>query len=66
MSKLVIEDFQHTVLQVAERTFNEKALSTLPTSSYEFPEGYNQVIYYDRLVNGLLENERFFYFLIFN
>jgi len=41
MSKLVIEDFQHTVLEVAER---DAILSNLPTCHYEFSNGYNQVI----------------------
>jgi len=44
MSKLVVQDFQHTVLQVADRPYDEKVVAGLPTYSYEFPEGYNRVM----------------------
>ncbi|XP_060855750.1 actin-like protein 6B [Metopolophium dirhodum] len=39
MCKSVVEDFQHTVLEVADR---DAILSNLPTCHYEFPNGYNQ------------------------
>lgn len=44
MCQSVIQDFQHSVLQVSETPYDEKTISTLPTSHYEFPTGYNQVI----------------------
>jgi len=43
MCQSVIQDFQHCVLQVSETPYDEKIVSTLPTSLYEFPNGYNQV-----------------------
>ncbi|XP_008189579.2 actin-like protein 6B [Acyrthosiphon pisum] len=39
MCKSVVEDFKHTVLEVADR---DAILSNLPTCHYEFPNGYNQ------------------------
>ncbi|CAI6357131.1 unnamed protein product [Macrosiphum euphorbiae] len=42
MCQSVIQDFQHSVLQVSETPYDEKIVSTLPTSHYEFPNGYNQ------------------------
>lgn len=47
MCKSVIQDFQHTVLQVFDSPYDEKVLSVIPTSQYEFPNGYNQVITYN-------------------
>jgi len=41
MCKSVVEDFKHTVLEVADR---DAIVSNLPTCNYEFPNGYNQVI----------------------
>lgn len=43
MVKRVIQDFQQSVLQVSESPYDEKAVSALPTSHYEFPNGYHQV-----------------------
>jgi len=44
MCQSVIQDFKHSVLQVSETPYDDKIVSTLPTSHYEFPNGYNQVI----------------------
>jgi len=44
MCKSVLQDFQHTVLEVADHPYNDANLSNLPTRHYEFPNGYNQVI----------------------
>lgn len=44
MCKSVLEDFKHTVLEVAESPYNDALSSNLPTCHYEFPNGYNQVI----------------------
>lgn len=43
MVKKVIQDFQQSVLQVSETPYDEKTVSVLPTSHYEFPNGYHQV-----------------------
>ena len=43
MQKRVIQDFQQSVLQVSETPYDEKTVSALPTSHYEFPNGYHQV-----------------------
>lgn len=43
MVKKVIQDFQQSVLQVSETPYDEKTVSALPTSHYEFPNGYHQV-----------------------
>lgn len=43
MTRLTIEDFKHSVLQITEQPYNENETNFL-TSSYEFPDGYNQVI----------------------
>lgn len=45
MVKRVIQDFQQSVLQVSEVPYDEKTVSALPTSHYEFPNGYHQVCY---------------------
>lgn len=44
MCKSVIQDFKHSVLQVSESPYDERIISALPTSHFEFPNGYNQVI----------------------
>lgn len=46
MCKSVIQDFKHSVLQVSESPYDERIISALPTSHFEFPNGYNQVIIY--------------------
>lgn len=53
MCKSVIQDFQHTVLQVSESPYDERIISALPTSHFEFPNGYNQVII---LNSNLIQN----------
>lgn len=44
MRKSVLEDFQHTVLEVSEKPLDNDVLLNYPTRHYEFPNGYNQVI----------------------
>lgn len=44
MCKSVIQNFQQSVLEISEIPYDEKILCGLPTSHYEFPNGYNQVI----------------------
>jgi len=41
---LAMEDFKHSVLEVPEKSFNERTMANLPTRHYEFFNGYNQVI----------------------
>lgn len=41
--KRVIQDFQQSVLQVSETPYDEKTVAALPSSHYEFPNGYHQV-----------------------
>ncbi|XP_027848929.2 actin-like protein 6B [Aphis gossypii] len=43
MRKSVLEDFQHTVLEVAENPLDNDVLLNYPTCHYEFPNGYNQI-----------------------
>jgi len=40
MVKEVVQDFQTSVLQVSDSTYDEEACSTVPQVSYEFPNGY--------------------------
>jgi len=40
MVKEVVQDFQASVLQVSDSTYDEEACSTVPHVSYEFPNGY--------------------------
>jgi actin-related protein len=42
MVKEVVQDFQATVLQVADAPYEESVIDTMPTVHYEFPNGYNQ------------------------
>lgn len=44
MCKTVVQDFKHSVLQVSESPYDERIISALPTSHFEFPNGYNQVM----------------------
>jgi len=44
MQKKVIQDFQMSCLQVSETPYDEKAVSSIPSVHYEFPNGYHQVI----------------------
>ncbi|OWK49826.1 Actin-like protein 6A [Lonchura striata] len=40
-SKCVIQDFQASVLQVSDSTYDEQVAAQMPTVHYEFPNGYN-------------------------
>ncbi len=40
MAKEVVQDFQHTVLQVSDMPYDEEACSSIPQVAYEFPNGY--------------------------
>lgn len=51
MCKTVVQDFKHSVLQVSEAPYDERVISALPTSHFEFPNGYNQVIILTKLSN---------------
>lgn len=53
MCKGVIQDLKHSILQVSEGPYDERIISALPTSHFEFPNGYNQVIIYKLLVESL-------------
>lgn len=44
MCKSVIQNFQQSVLEISENPYDEKIISGLSSISYEFPNGYNQVI----------------------
>lgn len=57
--KRVIQDFQQSVLQVSETPYDEKTVSALPTSHYEFPNGYHQVpelIFFAIALMGFITN----------
>ncbi|XP_040564619.1 actin-like protein 6B isoform X2 [Lepeophtheirus salmonis] len=41
MCRNVIQDFQTSVLQVSDCSYDEETISTIPHQSYEFPNGYN-------------------------
>lgn len=43
MMRSTIDDFKHSILQITEQPYDENETNFL-TSSYEFPDGYNQVI----------------------
>lgn len=38
----VVDDFQISVLQILDETFNKEAVDGVPPTLYEFPNGYNQ------------------------
>lgn len=42
MVKRVVQDFQNSVLQVSESSYDEKIVSSVPAVHYEFPNGYHQ------------------------
>ena len=42
MVKDVLQDFAASVLQVSDSPYEEEEIETMPTSHYEFPNGYNQ------------------------
>jgi hypothetical protein len=44
MCKSVIQEFQHSVLEVYDRPYTEVATSLMPTLNYTFTTGYSQVI----------------------
>jgi len=46
----VVKDFQAIVGRIATPSFHEETLTSLPTSSYEFPNGYNGPYGLDRYV----------------
>ncbi|XP_062957857.1 actin-like protein 6A isoform X2 [Cynocephalus volans] len=41
MCNCVIQDFQASVLQVSDSTYDEQVAAQMPTVHYEFPNGYN-------------------------
>jgi len=42
MVKQVVQDFQQTILQVADSPYDEETAQTMPQQAYEFPNGYHQ------------------------
>jgi len=48
MKKEVLRDFQKSVLQVSDSPFARNELDTVPSSLYEFPNGFNRQIGVDR------------------
>ena len=40
MSREMIQDFQHAVLQVSDTPYDEELCATIPQVTYEFPNGY--------------------------
>ena len=40
MCREMIQDFQHTVLQVSDSPYDEEICATIPQVTYEFPNGY--------------------------
>jgi len=62
MCKAVIQDLKHSILQVSESPYDERIISALPTSHFEFPNGYNQVIILKLLIkHGSLYLFRFIF-----
>eukprot|EP00040_Diaphanoeca_grandis_P032169 m.194469 g.194469 ORF g.194469 m.194469 type:complete len:435 (-) comp32530_c0_seq1:247-1551(-) len=41
MKNEVVRDFQSIVPRISDRAYQEESLSSLPTTAYEFPNGYN-------------------------
>ncbi len=39
----VVQDFQQTIIQVADSPYDEETAQTMPQQAYEFPNGYHQV-----------------------
>ena len=56
MTKRVVQDFQMSVLQVAENPYDEKQVSTIPAVHYEFPNGYHQDFSCERYAYDKLNN----------
>ena len=48
MSREVIQDFQHAVLQVSDSPYDEELCATIPQVTYEFPNGYRNEFGIDR------------------
>ena len=48
MSREVIQDFQHAVLQVSDTPYDEELVATIPQVTYEFPNGYRNEFGIDR------------------
>lgn len=44
MCKSVVQDFQQSILKILPIP-NDDKIKTFPPSAYEFPNGYNQVIF---------------------
>ncbi|ENN76756.1 actin-like protein 6B isoform X2 [Dendroctonus ponderosae] len=42
MIKEVMQDFQATILQVADSSYDEDIVKTMPTTHYEFPNGFHK------------------------
>jgi len=64
MCKAVIQDMKHSILQVSESPYDERIISALPTSHFEFPNGYNQVIILKLLIkHGSLYLFPFYFYL---
>lgn len=38
-----MQDFQQTIIQVADSSYDEETAQTMPQQAYEFPNGYHQV-----------------------
>jgi len=48
MKKLLIQDFQKSVLQVSDSPFTPSELENIPSVPYEFPNGYSRLVGVDR------------------
>ncbi|VDD74192.1 unnamed protein product [Mesocestoides corti] len=47
-SKSLMEDFSATVLQISDEHYDQGQMETIPTISYEFPNGYNVELGHER------------------
>lgn len=58
MVKKTVQDFQQTVLQVAESPYDERVVGNIPAVHYEFPSGYHQDFSSERfkLAEGLFDH----------
>lgn len=58
MVKRTVQDFQQSVLQVAESPYDDRIVSNIPAVHYEFPTGFHQDFNTERfkLAEGLFDH----------
>merc|ERR1712150_114688 len=57
MKRLMVQDFQKSVLQVSDSPYDKSELDTVPSVSYEFPNGYIRPVHVERfrVAEGLFD-----------